>query len=256
MACALTDFRDKPAGTIRITTAGHAADAYIWPALSNVLPDYLDLKIEVTVDYGLADIVAERYDIGIRLGDQVAKDMIAVPISPMQRMAVVAVPDYFVHHTIPAAPAELARHNCIGLRLPTHGGLLPWDFEKDGREVKVRVEGQWTFNGSSAILRAALAGGGPAFLPETMVLGHIAAGRLRRVLEDWCEPFDGSRLLPQPPPILARTQGSDRCVAAQPGALTRPCRSVPARDQAFSVTPHRARARSYDSVGLRPDRRG
>ncbi len=141
MACALTDFRDKPAGTIRITTAVHAADAYIWPALSNVLPDYPDLKIEVTVDYGLADIVAERYDIGIRLGDQVAKDMIAVPISPVQRMAVVAVPDYFVHHTIPAAPAELARHNCIGLRLPTHGGLLPWDFEKDGREVKVRVDG-------------------------------------------------------------------------------------------------------------------
>ncbi|PPU53624.1 LysR family transcriptional regulator [Xanthomonas arboricola] len=188
---ALTDFRDKPAGTIRITTAGHAADAYIWPALSNVLPNYPDLKIEVTVDYGLADIVAERYDIGIRLGDQVAKDMIAVPISPMQRMAVVAVPGYFVHHTIPAVPAELARHNCIGLRLPTHGGLLPWDFEKDGREVKVRVDGQWTFNGSSAILRAALAGGGLAFLPETMVLEHIAAGRLRRVLEDWCEPFDG-----------------------------------------------------------------
>ncbi|CAE6750040.1 LysR family transcriptional regulator [Xanthomonas arboricola pv. juglandis] len=147
---ALTDFRDKPAGTIRITTAGHAADAYIWPALSNVLPDYPDLKIEVTVDYGLADIVAERYDIGIRLGEQVAKDMIAVPISPMQRMAVVAVPNYFVHHTIPAVPAELARHNCIGLRLPTHGGLLPWDFEKDGRKVKVRVGGQWTFNGSSA----------------------------------------------------------------------------------------------------------
>lgn len=117
--------------------------------------------------------------------------MIAVPISPMQRMAVVAVPSYFVHHTIPAVPAELAQHNCIGLRLPTHGGLLPWDFEKDGREVKVRVDGQWTFNGSSAILRAALAGGGLAFLPETMVLEHIAAGRLRRVLDDWCDPFDG-----------------------------------------------------------------
>ncbi|MCC4632444.1 LysR family transcriptional regulator [Xanthomonas dyei] len=188
---ALTDFRDKPAGTIRITTAGHAADAYVWPALSKVLPDYPDLRIEVTVDYGLADIVAERYDIGIRLGDQVAKDMIAVPISPPQRMAVVAVPGYFVHHTLPAAPADLAQHNCIGLRLPTHGGLLAWEFEKAGREVKVRVDGQWTFNSSSAMLRAALAGAGIAYLPESMVLEHIAAGQLRRVLEDWCEPFEG-----------------------------------------------------------------
>ncbi|NJB94680.1 LysR substrate-binding domain-containing protein [Xanthomonas arboricola] len=229
MACALTDFRDKPAGTIRITTAGHAADAYIWPGLSNVLPDYPDLKIEVTVDYGLADIVAERYDIGIRLGDQVAKDMIAVPISPMQRMAVVAVPDYVraphhPHRAGRAGPAQLHR------LAPAH----PWwpaalGFRK-GRPRGQGARGRpWTFNGSSAILRAALAGGGPAFLPETMALGHIAAGRLRRVLEDWCEPFDGSRLLPQPPPILARTQGSDRCVAARPGALTH----------------------SYDSVGLR-----
>ncbi|APO94505.1 LysR family transcriptional regulator [Xanthomonas vesicatoria] len=188
---ALTDFRDKPAGTIRITTAGHAADAYVWPALSKLLPDYPDLKIEVTVDYGLADIVAERYDIGIRLGDQVAKDMIAVPISPPQRMAVVAVPGYFVHHTIPAAPADLAQHNCIGLRLPTHGGLLAWEFEQSGREIKVRVDGQWTFNSSGAMLRAALAGAGLAYLPESMVLDHIAAGQLRRVLEDWCEPFEG-----------------------------------------------------------------
>ncbi|MCC8618313.1 LysR family transcriptional regulator [Xanthomonas vesicatoria] len=188
---ALTDFRDKPAGTIRITTAGHAADAYVWPALSKLLPDYPDLKIEVTVDYGLADIVAERYDIGIRLGDQVAKDMIAVPISPPQRMAVVAVPGYFVHHTIPAAPADLAQHNCIGMRLPTHGGLLAWEFEQSGREIKVRVDGQWTFNSSGAMLRAALAGAGLAYLPESMVLDHIAAGQLRRVLEDWCEPFEG-----------------------------------------------------------------
>ncbi|CTP90065.1 transcriptional regulator, LysR family [Xanthomonas translucens pv. phlei] len=106
-------------------------------------------------------------------------------------MAVVAVPDYFVHRTAPLAPAELAQHDCIGLRLPTHGGLLPWDFAKDGREVKVRVDGQWTFNASAPILRAALAGAGMAFLPETMVLEHIAAGRLRRVLDDWCDTFDG-----------------------------------------------------------------
>ncbi|CTP92809.1 putative transcriptional regulator [Xanthomonas translucens pv. poae] len=188
---AIADFRDRPAGTIRITTAGHAADAYVWPKLAQVLPHYPDLKVELTVDYGLADIVAQRYDIGIRLGDQIAKDMIAVPISPPQRMAVVAVPDYFVHRTAPLAPAELAQHNCIGLRLPTHGGLLPWDFAKDGREVKVRVDGQWTFNASAPILRAALAGAGMAFLPETMVLEHIAAGRLRRVLDDWCDTFDG-----------------------------------------------------------------
>jgi DNA-binding transcriptional LysR family regulator len=188
---ALTEFRDRPAGTVRITTAGHAADAYIWPKLSTVLPEYPDLKVELTVDYGLADIVAQRYDIGIRLGGTIAKDMIAVPISPPQRMAVVAVPDYFTRHAQPTHPAELARHNCIGLRLPTHGGLLPWDFEKDGEEVKVRVDGQWTFNGSSAILRAGLAGGGLAFLPETMVMEHVTAGRLQRVLEDWCDVFEG-----------------------------------------------------------------
>nr|WP_115047444.1 LysR family transcriptional regulator [Xanthomonas arboricola] len=190
---ALTEFRDTPAGTIRITIAGHTADACIWPALSTVLPDSPDLGIEVSIGYGLADIVAERYDLGIRLGGQVAKDMIAVPISPMQRMAAVVVTDDFVHHTIPAVPADLARHNCIGLRLPTHGGLLVRDCEKDGHEVKVRVDGQWTLNGSSAVLRAALAGGGLAFLPETMVmvLEHLAAGQLRRVLEDWCAPFDG-----------------------------------------------------------------
>lgn len=188
---AITEFRDLPAGTVRITTAGHPADAFIWPKLSKVLPNYPDLKVELTVDYGLADIVAQRYDIGVRLGGQIAKDMIAVPISPPQRMAVVAHPEYFVDKAVPLMPGELARHNCIGLRLPTHGGLLPWDFEKDGQELKVRVDGQWTFNGSASILRAALAGAGLAFLPETMVLEHIAAGRLRRVLDDWCDVFEG-----------------------------------------------------------------
>ncbi|HBK46934.1 MAG TPA: LysR family transcriptional regulator [Xanthomonadaceae bacterium] len=188
---AITEFRERPAGTVRITTAGHPADAYVWPKLSKVLLDYPDLKVEVTVDYGLADIVAQRYDIGIRLGERVARDMIAVPISPPQRMAVVATPDYFRTHAAPRAPAELAAHSCIGLRLPTHGGLLPWEFDRDGQELRVRVDGQWTFNGSAQIARAALAGAGLAYLPEEMVLEHIAAGRLRRVLEDWCEPFDG-----------------------------------------------------------------
>ncbi|MET0290000.1 MAG: LysR family transcriptional regulator [Pseudoxanthomonas sp.] len=188
---AVTAFRDRPAGTVRITTAGHAADHYVWPKLSRVLPQYPDLKVEVTVDYGLADIVAQRYDIGIRLGDQVARDMIAVPISPPQRMAVVATADYFQVHGFPQAPADLAQHNCIGLRLPTHGGLLPWEFDHGEQELKVRVDGQWTFNGSAAILRAALEGGGLAYLPEAGVMEYLAAGRLQRVLEDWCVPFDG-----------------------------------------------------------------
>lgn len=188
---AIAAFRDRPAGRVRITTAGHAADAYVWPKLSKVLPDYPELKVEVTVDYGLADIVAQRYDIGIRLGERVARDMIAVPISPPQRMAVVATPGYFARRPVPPAPSDLARHDCIGLRLPTHGGLLPWEFEKDGQTLKLRVDGQWTFNGSAAVLRAALAGAGLAYLPQDMVLEHVAAGRLRRVLEDWCEPFDG-----------------------------------------------------------------
>lgn len=188
---AVSEFRDRPAGTVRITTAGHAADAYVWPRLSAVLPRYPELKVEVSVDYGLADIVAQRYDIGIRLGGQIARDMIAVPISPPQRMAVVAAPAYFHHHAEPRTPADLATHNCIGLRLPTHGGLLPWEFAQDGREVKVRVDGQWTFNGSSAILRAALAGAGLAYLPEDMLLDAVADGRLRRVLEPWCDVFDG-----------------------------------------------------------------
>lgn len=188
---AIGEFRDTPAGTVRITAAGHAADAHVWPKLAPVLPAYPDLKVELTVDYGLADIVAQRYDIGIRLGEQVARDMIAVPISPPQRMAVVAVPDYFQRQGVPAVPGELAAHNCIGLRLPTHGGLLPSEFDRDGQAVRLRVDGQWTFNGSAQILCAALAGGGVAYLPEDMVVEAVAAGRLQRVLEDWCEPFAG-----------------------------------------------------------------
>lgn len=188
---AISEFRDRPAGTVRITTAGHAADAYVWPRLSKVLPDYPDLKVELTLDYGLADIVAQRYDIGIRLGDQVARDMIAVPISPRLRMAVAATPAYFQRYGVPQAPADLAAHNCIGLRLPTYGGLLPWEFDRDGQELKVRVDGQWTFNGSAPIQRAALAGAGLAYLPEDMLLPYIEQGQLQRVLEDWCEPFEG-----------------------------------------------------------------
>lgn len=185
------EFRDRPAGTVRINCAGHAADLYVWPRLQPVLGDYPELKVELTVDYGLTDIVAERFDIGIRLGEQLARDMIAVPVSPAQRIAVVATPAYFAEHGVPRLPQELAAHNCIGMRLPTHGGLLPWEFDKAGQSCKLRVSGQWTFNASAPALRAALAGAGVAYLPEDMVQEHLAAGRLQRVLEDWCEPYDG-----------------------------------------------------------------
>ena len=184
-------FRERPAGTVRINTAGHAADLYVWPRLQEVLHRYPELKVEVIVDYGLADIVAGRFDIGIRLGEQLARDMIAVPISPRQRIAVVGTPGYFANHGVPQTPDDLVKHNCIGLRLPTHGGLLPWEFDKEGQACKLRVSGQWTFNGSAPALRAALAGAGLAYLPEDTVPDHLASGRLQRVLEDWCEPYDG-----------------------------------------------------------------
>ncbi|MDQ2148760.1 LysR family transcriptional regulator [Alcaligenaceae bacterium C4P045] len=191
---AVTEFRDKPAGTIRITSAENAIDTVLWPKLIEVLPKYPDLNVEITVDYGLSDIVAQRYDVGVRLGDQVAKDMIAMRIGPDLRMTVVAAPDYLADRSAPTTPQALADHRCINLRLPTHGSLLVWDFEKDGHVVKVRVEGQWVFNSSSQILRAALAGCGLAFLPESMVDTHVAEGRLCKVLEDWCHVFPGYHL--------------------------------------------------------------
>jgi DNA-binding transcriptional LysR family regulator len=191
---AVSDFRDKPVGIVRITASEHAANNILWPKLNKVLPDYPDIKVEITVDYALSDIVAQRYDAGVRLGDQVAKDMIAIPIGPQLRMAVVASPGYFEKYRPPIVPGDLAAHNCINLRLPTYGGLLQWDFEKDGHELKARVDGQWTFNSSLPILKAALAGAGLAFLPGDMVHKEIADGSLIRVLEDWCQPFAGYHL--------------------------------------------------------------
>lgn len=191
---AVEELRDKPAGTIRITSAEHAANSVLWPKLSKVLHEYPDINVEVSVDYALSDIVSQRYDAGVRLGNQVAKDMIAVRIGPDLRIAVVGSPGYFALRPVPATPHDLAGHNCINLRLPTHGGLLPWDFAKDGQEVKFRVGGQWTFNNSSSIVKAALAGYGLAFVPEDMVLEHIDAGRLIRVLDDWCDPYPGYHL--------------------------------------------------------------
>ncbi|CDF83918.1 LysR substrate-binding domain-containing protein [Pseudomonas sp. QL9] len=191
---ALSDFRDKPVGTLRITAAEHAATTVLWPKLVQVLPQYPDIKVEVNIDYGLTDIAAQRFDAGVRLGDQVAKDMIAVRIAPDLRMAVVASPEYLKAHGRPETVQALAEHACINLRLPTYGGLMAWEFERDGHEVKARVDGQLVFNSSPHILRAALAGFGLAYLPEDMVLEAEAAGQLERVLDDWCPTFPGYHL--------------------------------------------------------------
>jgi DNA-binding transcriptional LysR family regulator len=190
----LSDFRDKPAGTLRITAGEHPAITVLQPALAKVLPDHPDIHIEVTVDYGLTDIVAEGYDAGVRLGEQVAKDMIAVRIGPDMRMAVVGSPNYFARHPRPKTPHDLIRHNCITIRLPTYGGIFPWEFEKKGEELKVRVEGQLVFNNIAMRLSSALEGLGLAYMPEDLVQTHISKGRLIRVLSDWCPPFSGYHL--------------------------------------------------------------
>jgi DNA-binding transcriptional LysR family regulator len=191
---ALGELRTRPAGTIRITTGEHAAETILWPALERLLPDYPDVQVELSLDPGLADIVSGRFDAGVRLGEQVAKDMIATPIGPELRMACVGAPLYFARWPEPESPQDLAGHDCINLRFATSGGLYAWEFERDGRALNVRVDGQLTFNNSRMILRAALAGFGLAFLPEDQVQGAVAEGRLVRVLEDWTPPFPGYHL--------------------------------------------------------------
>ncbi len=204
---ALGELREKPSGTIRITAVEHAADTVLWPRLAKLLREYPDIKVEIVIDYGLTDIVAERYDAGVRLGEQVAKDMIAVRIGPDQRMAVVAAPAYFVKRSHPRTPRELIGHNCINLRLPTRGGLYAWEFEIGKRHLRAHVEGQLIFNGTTQILNAALAGFGLAYVPEDLAQPYFAKGRLRRVLEDWCPPFSGYHLYypsrRQPTPAFA-----------------------------------------------------
>ncbi|GGY29686.1 LysR family transcriptional regulator [Rhodanobacter panaciterrae] len=190
----LSEFRDKPAGRLRITAGEHAAIAVLQPVLAKLLPDHPDLHIEIIVDYGLTDIVAEGYDAGVRLGEQVAKDMIAVRIGPDVRMAVVGSPDYFARHPRPKTPRDLVRHNCIAIRLPTYGGLFPWEFEKKGEELKVRIEGQLVFNNIAMRLDAALKGLGLAYMPEDLVKIHVKEGRLIRALSDWCPSFPGYHL--------------------------------------------------------------
>jgi DNA-binding transcriptional LysR family regulator len=191
---ALSELREKPAGTIRVTAGEHAAVAILEPALAKFLPGYPDIDVEIIVDYGLTDIVAERYDAGVRLGEQVAKDMIAVRIGPDMRMAVVGAPSYFARRPKPRKPQDLTAHQCINLRLPTYGGLYAWEFAKRGRELKVRVEGQLVFNHLALRLKSAVAGLGLAYLPEDQVRSHVADGQLVQVLDDWCPPFSGYHL--------------------------------------------------------------
>jgi DNA-binding transcriptional LysR family regulator len=191
---ALSELREKPAGTIRMTATDYAVDTILWPKLTTFLGRYPDIKIEIIVDYGLTDIVAQRFDAGVRVGEQVAQGMIAVRIGPDLRMAVVGAPSYFRKRSEPRTPQDLIEHNCINLRLSTHGGLYAWEFEKAKRELKVRVEGQLTFNGTYQMLTAALAGYGLAYVPEDVAEHHIAKGRLKQVLQDWCPPESGYHL--------------------------------------------------------------
>ncbi len=191
---AVRDLREKPAGTIRITATEYAADAVLLPKFAKLLPKYPDIRVEIVVDYGLSNIVTEGYDAGVRSGEQVAKDMIAVRIGPDLRMAVVGTPSYFRQRPEPRKPQDLISHNCINLRLPSHGGLYAWEFEKGSRELKVRVDGQMICNGAIQMLSAALAGLGLAYIPEEMAEPYLTKGRLKRVLVDWCQPYSGYHL--------------------------------------------------------------
>ncbi len=191
---ALSELREKPAGSIRITAGEHAVHSVLWPKLAKFLRNYPDIKVELTVDNTLTDIVAKRYDAGVRFGEQVAKDMIAVRIGPDFRFAVVGLKSYFAKRSPPKRPQDLIGHTCINLRLPTHDNLYAWDFEKSGRELKVRVDGQLVFDNAFQMLDAALAGFGLAYVAEDLAQPHITKGRLKRVLEDWCPLYSGYHL--------------------------------------------------------------
>lgn len=188
---ALSEMRERPAGNIRITAGEHAVDSILWPVLKKFLADYRDINIEIILDNALTDLVTGRFDAGIRLGEQVAKDMVALRIGPEMSMAVVGSPAYFDKQGIPATPQELQTHCCINMRLPTMGGIYAWEFGKDGRELKVRVDGQLTFNSLRQRIDAAVHGFGLAYVPEDSVASEIASGKLIRVLQEWCEPFPG-----------------------------------------------------------------
>lgn len=191
---ALRDSRERPAGNIRLTAAEHSMNTVLWPRLKTFMQQYPDINIEVIVDNGLTDIVGERFDAGVRLVEQVARDMIAVRIGPDMRMAVVGSPGYFAHHGIPQTPHDLQHHRCINMRLPTRGGLYAWEFERDGEPLRIRVEGQLTLNSLPQRIEAAEAGLGLAYVPEDTIVDGVAVGRLQHVLADWCAPFAGYSL--------------------------------------------------------------
>ena len=204
---AISALRDKPAGTVRITSVEHATETILWPAMARLLPEYPDVNVEIISDYTLTDIVAARYDAGVRLGEQVDKDMIAVPIGPDLVRSVVAAPAYFEGRTKPVTPRDLTEHACINLRLPTHGGFFIWDFRKDDQDLNVRVHGRVAFNTVATIRQAALDGMGLAYIPHDLVEADIRDGRLVHVLADWCPPRPGYHLYypsrRQPSPAFA-----------------------------------------------------
>jgi DNA-binding transcriptional LysR family regulator len=191
---AIGELRDKPSGTIRITSTDFVTDSILWPRLAPLLQQYPDLKIEITTSYKMVDIAAEGYDFGVRSGSQVAKDMVAARISPDYRRVIVGSPAYFKRHAPPKTPEDLMGHNCITMRLATSGGLYAWELKKGRRDLQLRVGGQQTFNNTYQILHAAIAGSGLAFTPEPLAQPHIAAGRLRTVLDDWCPTSPGFHL--------------------------------------------------------------
>jgi DNA-binding transcriptional LysR family regulator len=203
----LSELRDRPAGTVRLTASDSAIDCVLWPKLKEILVRYPDIKVELVLDNGLVDIVSQRLDAGVRMGYSIDKDMIAVRIAPDIRFAVVGSPSYFAEHPVPRTPQDLTKQKCVNMRLPTYGGLWAWEFEKDGREVRVRVDGQVTMNGTRQVVEAALAGYGLAYVPEDEVKPHIAKGGLKRVLESWCPRWTGYHLYypsrRQPSPAFA-----------------------------------------------------
>ncbi|PWC39767.1 LysR family transcriptional regulator [Azospirillum sp. TSO35-2] len=191
---ALSELRDTPAGNIRITASDHAIRYVLWPKLRRVLPNYPDIKVELVLDNGLTDIVTERCDAGVRMGEHLAKDMISARVGPDIRFAVVGAPSYFERNPEPSHPQDLVHHICINQRLPTYGGFWAWEFEENGREIKIRVDGQLAFNDIHSVLAAAVDGFGLAYVPEDVVLPDLAQGRLRRVLEEWSPYWDGYHL--------------------------------------------------------------
>jgi len=188
---AISDLGDKPSGVIRITAVDNVIDNVLWPRLAPVLPLYPDVHLELSSDYRMVDIAAERYDIGVRFGDQVEKDMVAVRLTPDMPTMIVGSPEYFAHRPLPASIQDLMKHNCIGLRLATSGGVYAWELAHEGQAIEFRPRGQFTFNGVYPMLNAALRGCGLAFLTDDLVAGHVRAGRLVSVMPEWCPPFPG-----------------------------------------------------------------